>query len=204
MMMRRKLVFYSVSALLCLGLAGPASAAGELVVNGGFETGDFTGWTMGGNFEFTGVSGNFDGFLPHSGNFFAFLGPVGADGTLSQDLVTTPGQTYTFSFAVGSDGATPNDFNASWNGSTILSLTDIPQTPGYPGAAYTVYSFTEVATGALTNITLGFRNDPSFLALDDVSVVAGVVPEPSSIVLSGIGVLTFAGYTIRRRRRATT
>ena len=106
-MIRWKMVLYSVTALLSLVLSGPVLAAGNLVANPGFETGDFTGWTTGGNFEATGVSGNFDGFLPNSGNFFAFLGPVGSDGTLSQNLATTPGQSYTFSWFLGSDGGTP-------------------------------------------------------------------------------------------------
>lgn len=57
------------TALLCL-LAGPLAAAPvELITNGGFETGDFTGWTV---TDLAGGSGSFfvddaDGFTPFSG-----------------------------------------------------------------------------------------------------------------------------------------
>jgi hypothetical protein len=77
---------YGIAILTLLaGLSGQAKA--DLIVNGGFETGDFTGWTKGGNIGPKGVSGpGFgDGNVnnPFSGNFFAFLGSVGRDGTLS-------------------------------------------------------------------------------------------------------------------------
>ncbi len=201
----RKLVLYSVPVVLCLVLSGPAS--GGLVVNGGFETGDFTGWTLAGN-----VDGNtlvttagLDNWLPHSGTYFAALGALGSDNYLSQVITTTAGQSYTFSFYLGSDGGTPNDFTALWNGTAILSLSDTPATPGYnpggpPAAAYAFYSFTEVATGASTTIQFNSRNDPSYWAFDDVSVTA--VPEPPSLVVSAIGILTLAGYAGCRRCRA--
>src|SRR5262249_2874481 len=64
------------------------------ITNGGFETGNFTGWTQGGTTGNTGVAAN----TPHTGTFAAFLGPVGSDGTLSQNVATTPGQQYVLSF----------------------------------------------------------------------------------------------------------
>jgi hypothetical protein len=44
----------ALTAALGFAVAGPANAA-ELVTNGSFETGDFTGWTLAGNTGFTGV-----------------------------------------------------------------------------------------------------------------------------------------------------
>src|SRR5262249_25131594 len=58
---------------------GVVGAAGNLV-NGGFETGDFTGWDLSGNTGFTGVSA----INPHSGTYAAFLGPIGSLGFLCQ------------------------------------------------------------------------------------------------------------------------
>ena len=45
-------VFVAAMVLLC----APMAVAQNLLTNGGFETGDFTGWTTGGNFEFTQVA----------------------------------------------------------------------------------------------------------------------------------------------------
>ena len=59
---------------------------------------------------------------------------------------------------------------------------NIPVNSRLPGAAYSFYTFTEVATAATTTIQFGFRNDPSWLALDDVSVVADVVRNPRALI----------------------
>ena len=54
------------TAVAALSVAYPAKA--NLISNGGFETGNFTGWTVGqtGN-AFIGVTGEFGGIFPHSG-----------------------------------------------------------------------------------------------------------------------------------------
>ena len=210
-MMIRKSVLYSVTIVLCMVLSKPVLAGGNLVANPGFETGDFTGWTLTGTTDavsntVVGPAG-FNSWLPNSGTYFAALGAAGSDSSLSQTIATTVGQTYTFSWFLGSDGSTPSDFSAFWNGSTILSLVDAPATPGYSHgtstASYAFYSFTEVATSASTVIQFNSRNDQNFWALDDISVSAPAVPEPSSLVLSAIAALTLAGYVGRLRRRAT-
>jgi PEP-CTERM motif len=199
MIKTQKLKLYAVTGVLCVALSGQALADGNLVANPGFETGDFTGWTQGGNTEGTAVVPSQPPFFPsHSGNFLAILGPVGSDGTLSQDVATTAGQSYTFSWFLGSDGGTPSDFSAIWNGAIIFSETNLPPTSG----AYTAFTFTDVATGP-TTIMFSFRDDPGGLSFDDVSVTASAaIPEPSSLVLAGIGILTFAGSARRRRLRA--
>jgi hypothetical protein len=209
-MMIRKSVLYSVTIVLCMVLSEPVLAGGNLVANPGFETGDFTGWAVAGTFEAVSntvvAPDGFNSWLPHSGSFFAALGASGSDSTLSQTIATTAGQTYTFSWFLGSDGSTPSNFSALWNGSTILSLVDAPVTPGYTRgtstASYAFYTFTEVATSASTVIQFNSRNDQNYWALDDVSVSAAAVPEPSSLVLSAIAVLTVASFAARRWRRA--
>jgi hypothetical protein len=66
-----------------------SDAHAVLVTNDGLETGDFTGWTQSGNTSFTSV----DLGLGHSGSYGAKFGPAGI-GTISQNIITTPGQTY--------------------------------------------------------------------------------------------------------------
>ncbi len=132
-----------------------------MIVNGGFETGDFTGWTRGGNLGFTLVS---TGFFAHTGTFGAQLGPVGSDGLLSQTFQTIAGKPYIVSFALRNLSG-PNDFSATWNGTTFFSQINVPT------GEWQTLSFTEVVSGSPTTLQFAFRNDPSYLALDDVSVI---------------------------------
>jgi PEP-CTERM motif len=179
-----------------IAMAGTSAAKADLIVNGGFETGNFSGWTLSGNTGFTGVSGpGFnDGFVnnPNSGNFFAFLGPVGSDGFLSQTFSDTAGKTLHVSFFLANDGDTPNDFHVSFDGTSLLSLTNDS------AHAFEEFSFLVTATGSDTLTIGGFRNDPGYFGLDDVSVT---VPEPTSIALFGAGLVAL-GFMMRRRKRA--
>jgi FecR-like protein/carbohydrate binding protein with CBM4/9 domain len=159
----------------------PPPTGSGLIVNGGFETGDFTGWTRSGNSGFTSVTSS--SFYVNSGTFGASLGPVGSDGILSQTLQTTPGKAYIVSFALRSDGLFTNDFSASWGGQTLFSQVNMPN------AGWTPLSFTEVATGSSTTLQLAFRDDPGFLGLDDVSVI----PDPPLYFLGPGDSLTRSG-----------
>src|SRR5438270_2575967 len=100
--------------VVAIGLAvGTAQAAVNLIVNGSFETGDFTGWTLTGNTGFTGVECPGAPFAgPGDGNCDAFLGPVGSNGTLSQSFPTVVGQVYSISFDFQPDGGAPSFFSA--------------------------------------------------------------------------------------------
>src|SRR3974390_1570904 len=97
----RRLVFL-LFVLTVTALNVPAT---ELVVNGGFETGDFTGWTLSGNSTIPYMEVN--QFVVLSGIWTAQLGSVGSDGFLSQFLNTIPGTTYTLSYLL--ENATPGD-----------------------------------------------------------------------------------------------
>lgn len=166
--------------------AGRASAQ----VNGGFETGDFTGWTQFGNTGFTGVNlGAFGGVNPHGGANQAFFGPVGSTGGIEQTVSGNAGDRCTVDYWLHNFGGDPNSFEASLDGMVVNSMTN--------AAAFDYTNFNGVVVIANSNPVLRFttRHDPSFWLLDDVSVTC--VPEPASLTLMGLASL---GMWLRRRR----
>jgi hypothetical protein len=186
MYLRRFLFLAAGFALLLPNLATAdvcTAVVGNLVTNCGFETGDFSGWSQGGNTGATFVASNFDSFTPNSGTFFAALGPVGSDGTLSQTLTTVPGTLYAITWFLGSDGGTPNDFSATWGGTTLFSQKNLPTTNG----TYNEFTTNIAASTSTTVLMFSFRNDPGYQALDDVSVASTTTPEPGFYALLGVG-----------------
>lgn len=176
-----------------LGLLAMQSAnAQNIVVNPGFETGSLAPWVTN-DTQYTGVSGT-NPTTPHSGSYQAYLGGVSPSDTLTQTLVTVPGQLYTLSYWLYSPGGSPTEFNAQING-TVIAGSDMVNPALAP---YTQYTFT--FTGQTTADTLGFLdyNSPSYFGLDDVSVTPTVVPEPASI---GVCCLVAMGLVAKYCRR---
>jgi hypothetical protein len=179
---------------MLIALAALPLCAGNLVTNYGFETGDFTGWTTGGNFEDSDVV--FGPFYVYTGaeegTYYGVLGPVDSDATLSQTFADTLGTSYTFSFWLNAVGDDPSDFSAYWNGALLATMSD-PST----GGVWTQFTFNPTGTGSDT-IQFSFRDDPSYIALDNISVDTAT-PEPGSLSLLALGLIAFA-FLLRRNR----
>ena len=176
-------------AAVALALAGAAQAsAANLLTNGSFETGDFSGWSQFGDTSYTGIASSL--YQPSTdGAFQAAFGPIFGYGGISQ-AVGSAGHAYTVSFDLGNaDG-----YGASvvFGGQTLL--TDPPV------EGFTHYSFTVTALDN-SGLSFSFFNPPAWYTLDNVSVQAGAVPEPASwaLMLGGFGAI---GGALRSRRKA--
>jgi len=186
--MNRKTLLFIVAVLASAAL----SAHANLVVNPGFETGTFSGWTNSGDTSFTAVSDSTFGHTPHSGTYEAHFGPTSSDGFLDQNVTTTPGQFYIMDFWLSNDDPIANNhMSASFNGTTFLTLVNAPAFP------YTHYTSGPImATGALSDVHFTFYNPPAYYYLDDVAV--NPVPEPGTLGLIALGAFGLVG-TLRKR-----
>ena len=181
-------ILLALTAVAALLVAYPAKA--NLITNGGFETGDFTGWTHLGGL----VVGTFEGVSPHGGSFQAEFDAISF---LNQSVATTSGTSYTISFALAlTQVGGANSFSLSWGGVTIFSLTN------HSAFGYTVYTFTETASTASTALQFNINNqvEGGSWVLDDVSVTptgVGVPDGGTTVSLLGCALLGLAG--LRRK-----
>ena len=178
-------------AVLVAALSASTAARANLVANGDFETGDFTGWTTSVGF-FDGV----DTGAPQAGTYAAFFGNPGGISTISQTLTTLPGNFYNITFWVMVEAdvtgnSVPNSFEFDWDGAPVTSFANAGP------SGYTEYQFKLAASTASTLLQFSFSDTPAFIDFDSVDVTA--IPEPTSLALA-LGAL--GGMVAVRRRPA--
>ena len=167
-----------ILGLVLTGIAGQAARA-DLVTNGNFATGDFTGWT------------NSDGSIvidtiftpPYNSDVYdaAFTG----NGILSQSLATTAGQEYTLSFSLLDEaGYFLDAFTVNFGGFSTTITGDTAST--YQMEVFDIPGSDSTGTDTLS--FQGYSPSGQDWNLDDVSVVPVVtaVPEPpAGAILAG-------------------
>ena len=193
-----------LAAFFCAFFGAQNSFADQLVTNGGFETGDFTGWTVTGTATSSAFASEFygvDTMDAASGTYGAYLGSEFSTLTLSQSLAVQPAHYYTVSFSLAQLSAPQtgftNSFQVLMGGQTVFSETNAPV------SAYTNFSFTtSTSPSAATSqmLQLVSENDLGFFSLDNVSLSTGAAtPEPASLLLIAPALAFFA---LRRRKIA--
>jgi VPDSG-CTERM motif len=167
--------------------------------NGGFETGDFTGWTVSGPGNAF-VDGEVGGVSPPSGNFQAGVqGGILGGNSITQNVATTIGASYVVSFWVaaivlGPIPAGQAFLSVSFGGSSIFSHLFTASSD------YTEYTSTVTASSATTALVFGAGADGfnDLILFDDVSVNPVGVPDAGST----LPLLSFAllGVAVLRRK----
>lgn len=184
----------SILLVLLLACAAGRLSAQNLVLNGDFETGDLTGWTLSQPFGAAVMSG----VSVHSGAYGLGLGS-GTPMDLSQWLMTEVGVKYDISLWVAVDTVSvqENEFTASIGGINFLSLVDQPASAFMEAR----HSFIATSTSTLLNFNHTFAD--RFFFLDDVTVTA--IPEPAAYVaFVGLAALGFAAWRRRRTSACST
>jgi VCBS repeat-containing protein len=150
--------------------AGPT-----VVVNGGFESGDLTGYSS------SGVSAD---PLFIGGEFGNYSARLSGSGFLEQDPATTAGQHYIVSFYIAGDAdASSDSLQVYWDGAQILSQTDV-------ALGFHKYTFDLVGDSldATTQLFFSFGTDGTGLLVDQISIT----PTPGPAVETTSGSITFS------------
>jgi hypothetical protein len=177
----------------------------ELVLDGGFEAGDFCYWDLAGDssvyyYNFADYADDSDGanYTPYAGFYFAALGQYSDLAYLSQPVPTQAGQVYLLSFWLANpQRTTPNQFLVEWNANSsspniIFNQTDMSAF-GWSQMQFIVEASTNVTTLQFGSQNNGTYPDYFFFCLDNVSVIPVPVPAfQAPVVVDGSVQLTWA------------
>ncbi|WP_439553432.1 chitobiase/beta-hexosaminidase C-terminal domain-containing protein, partial [Flavobacterium macrobrachii] len=141
-----------------------ASEAPELVVNGGFETGDKSNWTGSNNANYTVQTSS-----PNSGTYYVSRSQGTGSSILQQDVAVEIGQTYVFSFWYNNyNGSDSNGLkNFTIQGTSGANYIDAGTPKLAAASTWTKYEKTFTATSS--NIRISVRAY-QLADIDDISL----------------------------------
>ena len=181
-----------------LGLAATpgAGAAGNLILNGNFATGDFTHWGNNWNNLDLFPNGSYGMSAPGSDSYFA---STGGNGSISQTIATTVGRQYTLSFLSNNNvDDTGGSFSGKINGSTLFTAASIYLSTVNSWLTQS-YNFTATTTSTSVELDLNFGAVVGNGYIDDISVTElSPVPEPSEWAAASVALLGLV-YVAKRR-----
>ena len=201
--------------------AAAMSAHANLLTNGGFELGPFTGGVNGnqslavGATAMTGwtvitdsiswLNGSAFGLAPFSGSQYLDLtdtNDTGLSGGVTQTIATVAGSSYLLTYWLGSSTLYTSE-NLIRATAGLTSATCAGPAPS-SNATWSKCTMAFTAAGASTAISLAGAggNGWQYLGLDDVSVdlTSNAVPEPGSQALVLLALAGVGTVTARRRR----
>ena len=155
------------------------TSAGELVNNGSFEKGNFSGWTQSGSANIVAVPPAAKGVLSAALSF----GNQPNNGVLFQDLDTEIGQSYELSFDFGTNGL-PNIeqlLQVEVTGSNGALINETLSAQG-PPIEFNPFTFNFVADSTTTRLQFADRSIATAgidIQLDNVSVEALAISPPN-------------------------
>jgi hypothetical protein len=148
---------------------GGCEFAGNVVVNGDFETGSLDPWST--SDGYTGVAGPGAPLGDHGAGdltptFHLVLGNVGSPGSVNQTLSTVPGQDYNIIFSARVDSGGPQSFAVLWNGAVVDDISFY-----LPSDTWTREVVSSPVTGTGSDfLELSAQHDPAWWHADDVCV----------------------------------
>ncbi len=184
----------------------PAHAS--LITNGSFETGDLSGWFVNNSPNFIDVNsfyGATDGL--YSAQLGYFTNDVGVD-DLRQIFTTVIGSSYAVDFDWKASHPTLQSMVFSVIGASgnliTMSVSGNGADPFDANGPFTHYTATFVADSTTTSLSFFDTSANSYAAnevLDNVSVELTPVPEPGTVALLALGLISLVSLEILRRKK---